>query len=552
MSEKNLEQSPLDIINDPNNFVSTKEAFKEEIPPIAHETKKVCGISRRNMLKLGGGLAAASVVASAVTGFKTGRSGDAYTGYGRTAEGEDMFFNREPFRTDVAPAMSDVVGEVRRAEWWEYFDGKHGFIGQIIADKTWNPSMGVDAIPGPVGDHYRANPHDYEYLVKSLENAVKGREYWNKTGHKQFAIAGAYTAGYMFAFANRNGSTIPEDPGDVYKQTGIEQPPEEWDFRHVSPNKMEFKSPAHASKLIKRVAHLYGASVVGICKFDPTFLMKDTMRGMKDGGRGYGDKVPEHWKSMIVFGAPMYWDSTYSAIGYSTSFDGYFRARIMAGLMENFIQALGYPARAECPPYNYEIMMTPYTILAGLAEYGRSGLAMIPEFGCNFRPSGVITSIEFEYDKPIDLGMAKFCKKCKICAETCPSGSISFDDEPQTVVRGYRRWKLDDESCFNQWVSGTTIDGLGCRVCVAVCPYTRKNTWIHKISRELEARDPTGLVATGLLAMQENFFKYPAGEEFRAPWQGGREAVYHDPPWWERSEDFFKDVIKTWTYDGMH
>jgi len=146
--------------------------------------------------------------------------------------------------------------------------------------------------------------------------------------------------------------------------------------------------------------------------------------------------------------------------------------------------------------------------------------------------------------------MADFCKKCKICAEQCPSGAIPFDDEPQTVVRGFKRWKLNEEKCYQQWASGPTQDGLGCRVCIGVCPYSRKNTWIHAISREMEPRDPTGLVSQGLLAMQKNFFKFHEAEDYRSDWDGGKEASYHNPPWWMRAENFL-EIEKDWEYHGM-
>lgn len=556
-------ENPLDIVNDPKNFMSGQEMFQDEentfseknisYEKVDEENLEKKGLSRRNFLRFGGIAAAATtVLASGAAGFATGRSADAYIGYGRTYQGEDMFFNREPFRTDV-PAMMTPVGEVTRAEWYDFFDARHTAVAELIKSKEWTPLMGLEAMPGVLGEYYRNQPERYTAMLDQFERQAKRLDYWDETAHKQYAIAGAYTNAFIHAMFNSNGSTVPEDPHDFFLKTGEEQPPEKWDYRNVSPNKMEFKSPAHASKLIKRMAHLFGMSVVGICKFDPRFMFKGHMRGMKNYGHDtWGDKVPSHWKSIIVFGVPMHWDSTASAIGYSTSFDAYFRSRCAAGLMEHFIQSLGYPARHQAPPQGYEIMITPYTLLSGIAEYSRAGLAMVPELGCNFRPAAVITDIEFEYDRPISVKMAEFCKKCKICADACPSGAISHDDEPKTIVRGFKRWKLDEEKCYTQWVSGSTIDGLGCRVCVGVCPYTRKNTWIHKISREIEPRDPTGLAASGLLLMQQNFFKYPAGEEFRAHWDGGREAVYHNPPWWERAEDFFSNVEKTWKYNGMY
>ncbi len=550
------EKDPLDIINDPANKISVDQAYKLDEDDVndkktVEETKK--SVSRRNFLKLGGAVAAvASVAASGAAGFATGRSADAYTGQGRTVQGEDMFFNRDPFRVDVAPMMTPV-GEVTRPHWTENLLFTWSMVMGFIGKKQWNPSMGMEAIPNKdLVEYYKNNPGRYESLVERIGLHVQRLEYFNTVAYKQFAIADAYNLAYRVAQASHAGSTIPEEPHDVFVKTGEPQPPEKWDYRRVNKKKMEFKSPAHATKLIKRMAHIFGAPVVGICKFDERFMFRDFMRGMPNHGADWGDKVPSHWKSIIVFGTPMNWDTIYASIGYSTSMDGYFKTRCVAGLMETFIQRLGHPARAQFPGLGFEVMAAPYVMLSGLAEYSRAGLVMVPELGSNFRTGAVITDIEFEYDKPIDINMGKFCKKCKICAETCPSGAITFDDEPTKVVRGFKRWVLDEEKCHQMWVAGSTSNGNGCRVCIAVCPYTRKNTWIHTISRELEPRDPTGMVASGLLAMQQNFFKYPAGEEFRAPWNGGREAQYHDPVWWERSEEFFGNIQQDWEYQGMH
>lgn len=538
----------LDIVHDPENY---RRIDKDGGLEAANNG--CSSPSRRNFLKIGGAAAAAATLAGAgAAGFKIGRSDDAYTGYGRTYQGGDMFFNREPFRVKT-PAMMEPVGKVERPDRYDFiFDRLKELIG-FMKKGEWHPGMGLEKLPGTLGEYYRKNPEKYRIMLDSLEKRARSREDWQGGKHERYTLPAAYTEALAHGgMYNRYGSTIPEEPDDVFKETGKPIPPEEWDFRHVKREKpMEFKSPRHASKLIKRMAHLFGTSIVGIGKFDPRFMFTNKMRGMPNGGAEWGDKVPEHWKSIIVFGVPMYWDQTYAAIGYCTSYDAYFRSRITAGLLERFINELGYPARAQFPGYHYEIMLEPYMLTTGLGEYSRSGMVMVPELGCNIRPAAVITDIEFEYDQPISVKMAEFCMKCKICAETCPSGAIPFDDEPKTVVRGFKRWKLDDEKCYNQWASGQTVDALGCRVCIGVCPYSRKNTWIHTLSRELEPRDPTGLVADGLLAMQKNFFKYPKGQDFQSDWLGGKEAVYHNPPWYLRAEEVFKDIEKTWEYHGM-
>ena len=73
--------------------------------------------------------------------------------------------------------------------------------------------------------------------------------------------------------------------------------------------------------------------------------------------------------------------------------------------------------------------------------------------------------------------------------------------------------------------SAPTYAPVGCRVCMGICPYTRKNTWIHTISREIDARDPTGLANWALLAMQKGFFHYPDAQDFKSDWDGGRKPL---------------------------
>ena len=81
-----------------------------------------------------------------------------------------------------------------------------------------------------------------------------------------------------------------------------------------------------------------------------------------------------------------------------------------------------------------------------------------------------------EIDKPIKFGVEEFCNKCKICAEQCPSGAISFADSPAeqewgtgSVLRGWEHWYINNGACYNFWRE--SMGPMGCRLCVAVCPY---------------------------------------------------------------------------------
>lgn len=539
-----------DHINDPKNCRPKEEQYNpssEAAPEGEKQDQK--GFSRRNFLKIGGATAAAATVAGgALAGYQIGNSSHARTGYSEHNP-ETMFFNRKPFEVATPPAFIKS-GKVRRPEWYEFFpERKKAFFG-MLKKGVWNPKMGLEKIPGPVGDFYRAYPDQYKSTLTAMMAKKKREEAWKKGKYKRYIIAAGYSEAHHAPMKDEvtgGWGGFPARPTT---------PPEEWDFRNIKLKEpMQFKSKKHASQLIKRMAHSFGATLVGITDFDPTFMFKDHMMGTPgDGHFGetkYGDKVPKHWKNMIVLGIPMNWDVTLSAIGYSTSFDGYSRCRDAAGKLAYFLNYIGWSGRPQVPPFDYEVMMPPYAIKAGLGEHSRAGLLMAPELGSNVRLCGIVTNLDLELDKPIDIKMTDFCEKCKICADTCPSGAISKADRPDQEKFGFKRWCLDSEKCFVSWQSGPTEHGDGCRICIGVCPYTRKNTWIHTLSREIEPRDPTGLFATGLLAMQTGFFKYPEAEDFKSEWDGGKEATYHNPPKWLRSEEWFSNVEKTWEYHGI-
>jgi epoxyqueuosine reductase len=487
--------------------------------------------SRRNFLKMGGVAAAAVTVgASAGAGFALGRDPDANVGYGRTEAGKDMFFNREPFRVDSAPTL-EVAGKLVRPEWSDFLFHRTGVLSTLMKD-GWVPTPDWKAIPDArIREYYSRYPERWDDMYQSFSEKVKHDQ--NVEKHRdQFALGWAHSAAFMRGLY----SNFPPKPNGH---------PDEVDFQWVKREQQEFKSPQHASDLIKKMAFKFGMSIVGITKMDPNFVFKNTMRGMPE----WDESIPKHWKNVIVFGTPMNWDPMYAAIGYSTSYDGYFRAKNAAGLMAAYLGELGYAARPQWPGSDYEIIVPPLAIQAGMGEAARNGILLTPELGPNIRLAAVITDLDLEADKPINTKVQHFCEECKICADSCPSGSISHADKPDAVVRGYRKFAFNQDGCWKLWRQGPTETGMGCRVCIAVCPYTRKNNWIHALVKEADPRDPTGATRKALLAMQHNFFYYPDAEAFHGDWNGGRFAGYHQTPEWLRSENYLK-VTKTWEYDG--
>jgi reductive dehalogenase len=522
--------------------------------------------SRRNFLKLGGATAAvATVGVGAATGFVLGREPDQDIGWGRTAAGKDMFFNREPFFVDKAPTLIKV-GETSRPDVRDFVFWRVGMIVGAMK-QGWHLSDGWETCPDErVVKYYTEWPERWPEIVEAL----KQKQISAKLQHKymdRLVIAHAYDHANHASMYGENGTPVnwplpPEGPPEVADFKSIyddtyghivgegQTPPKTDHTNRPIVKKREFKTPQHASKLIKKVAHQMGCSFVGITKVNPDFIFTNIMRGMPDRGAKWGDKVPDHWKSVIMLGVPMSWDGMYAAPAYGTSYEAYSEVRFAAGKLEVFLNRLGYAGRAMVPGGDYEMMMPPLAVEAGLGEAGRNGSLVSPEVGPNIRLACVVTDLEFDYDKPIDIGVREFCEECKICATACPSGSISMADKPDIVVRGYKKYEFNQDSCFRLWQSLPSDGQQGCRVCIAVCPYTRRNNWIHTLVKEADPRDKTGLTRKALLAMQHNFFYYPDAEAYAAPHNGGRLASYHQPPEWLRSEEFFKGINKDWEYDG--
>jgi len=499
------------------------------------------GLSRRTFLKTGGLVGAGVGLAGvAGAGYVAGKDYDSYTGWERYHHGEGQFFKRKAFRQD-RPTYG-VEGPTSRLEF------AHNLFNRIMTMKSllappdgsppvWTPDKGIQSLPEPLKSYYMEHQESYKMALQAFTLLKRQKTNWEK--YKiQFAIADAWSNAHGSVFEDSEGN--PHSPERFFPPEP-NSPPEEWDFRGIRRSEpLPFKSPDHAAALIKKIAHTFGATLVGITKLNPDWCYQGILRGV---GRENYDPPP-HWEYAIVVATPHQWDQVYVNPVYGTSYDAYSRERIIAGKLEVFLHELGYPARSHVPPFFYDVVTPPIAVDAGLGELGRNGLMITPELGCNARLAVVTTNIPMMVDKPIDIGVQEFCRKCKICAEQCPSGAISFKDKVDTVVRGYKRWLINDDACFNVWASVATSHVRGCRVCIAVCPYVRKNNWMHTIIRETDPRDPTGVVSSTALWMQKKLFTFPNARDYLPP-PDGKNATYGEPPDWLQTEKWFK-VNKTW------
>jgi reductive dehalogenase len=485
------------------------------------EEKKDKGISRRDLFKIGAIAGAGlQMTGFAGAGLAAGKNKRSYTGW-ESFEGVTQSFDRKSYELDEYPYKP--VGPTRRPDKTTemQFGRQAAFMPRYMFG--WRPENGLDALGEPLASFYQENPEVLEWDLRNLEEFRPKAEEDKKKYGEFFTLAQAYQAGWENNYIYYPPE--PQGPPEVsdFKIEGQSmpgQPPKMTDIREPIP----FKSPDHAAELIKKMAHIYGASFVGITKLNPLWCYANNVRGGPTGPF----EVPKHWEYAIAMGIPQEWDQFLANPTLGSSVDAYCRLRMVSGRLAAFIKTLGYPARSHHPGVEYDLMAVAVAHDAGLGQVGRHGSIILPEVGSNVRLTIVTTNIPMATDKPIDFGVGKFCKTCKICAEDCPSGAISFDETPEKLTtRGWERWRIDTSKCAAYWAQN--IGPGGCRLCLAVCPYSRKNNWMHNTSKMVDIKDPTGLVNDGLTWMQKTFFKGPGAQEYLPP-PDGRFASYRPPP----------------------
>ncbi|MBT3198971.1 MAG: reductive dehalogenase [Phycisphaerales bacterium] len=467
-------------------------------------------VNRRNFLKAVG--AGSAVTASAglwFFGTQAGQDPASYTGM-TNREGGFQTFNRRKW--SVSKPTYEKVGETSRPD--ARTEVIFARMGQI---RGYDKAKGLGEFPQHVQDYYKAHPEDLELDTTVRQEIHAKRSEEIKKPHDEFILSKAWSSAM--------GAVGPR---------GVNAPPEKWDFPRGSNTPYKMKDPKRTSRLIKKISHQFGSTLVGIAKLNPDWVYKYPMNG----GRGFKAnepmEVPEHWQYAIVVGVPMSWDPMYANPPYGTSNDAYSLSRIVAHRLTAFIKNLGYAARPHTPGADYDLMVPPIMVDAGLGEQGRHSIVITPELGCNFRPSIVTTNIPMAPDKPIDIGVQDFCKTCKVCAKQCPSGAISHGEKVE--IRGYKRYALHSSKCSNFWSS--KLGNMGCRLCVAVCPYTRKSNWLHQAALNVSLHDPTGLSDIALAKMQEVFYPGQEPQKYYMPSMGGENASYRPVPWWLKTDDF--------------
>jgi epoxyqueuosine reductase len=513
-------------------------------------------LSRRKFCKVIGlaGFAAQAVTLPSMA-YLHGKDYDTYAGW-ESFEGQSQYFDRKPFELkggvkELYEKFLPIEGKVVRPnQMIELSMMRMKMVGGLLKkNPNWKYEDGPAAlgVPKPIVDYYKKwKTKGFDHFKTDYEHITITPKI-NKEIHSKYddhtAISNAYFNAWGHSAHFPHEITDPPEISDFQ----VHDHGKTYDLRDINKKRkkrgalLKFKSPDLAAELVKKTAYQFGATLVGIAKFNPDYVYKH-IRGISKSPKAgkpnlmAQDPVPKHWKYVIVIGIPHEWDQLVSNPQYGDSYDAYMRLRACGVRVAEFLKGLGYPARWHVPPFSYDLVAPPYAIEAGLGQFGRMGTVVTPETGGNIRLACVTTDLEMTIDKPIDFGVTDFCEKCKICADQCPSNSISYADKPDQVVRGIRHWEVDKAGCFKFWEE--TMGPIGCRLCIAACPYSRKGNWVHGMARAIDPLDKTGVTSSGLLWMQKTFWKAPEKEEYlHAP--NGRHASYRPAPTWLNTEHYF-------------
>lgn len=256
--------------------------------------------------------------------------------------------------------------------------------------------------------------------------------------------------------------------------------------RPITPTegRLEVDDPSQMSRLVKKVALLYGAEMVRITKVDPRWVYQN-------------DEVPHKYAIVTVVShkrclndtAPSFWSA-------ASSSDTYSRLKFITTQLADFICQLGYDAfYRETRGPKTDMLMVPMAIDAGIGEFARNGRVLSPEFGINMRLKAVTTDLPLEVDKPISFGVHEFCMACENCAIFCPSDAIPYGppiEEPPTIHNnpGFKKWYIFADRCLMFWAANKKKwQSCGGR-CIAACPWNKPLVFSHNFVRWLAIHSP--------------------------------------------------------------
>jgi reductive dehalogenase len=233
--------------------------------------------------------------------------------------------------------------------------------------------------------------------------------------------------------------------------------------------------PARASLIVKGWAKNLGADLAGICRTDRLWTYSRRGEIHYDNWDEWGQELGEALPYAVVIATEMKYENMGSGPHTPCVVESgakYALGSYITTILAKWFSLMGYRATAE-HHRRYTTLMVPLAVDAGLGEMGRNGYLVAPKFGARIRLFACLTDMPLVPDQPISIGVDEFCRRCKKCAEVCPSRSIPLGEK--TVKNGVEKWVLNAETCFDFWGK----IGTDCSLCMTICPFSRPNNYLH-------------------------------------------------------------------------
>jgi reductive dehalogenase len=240
------------------------------------------------------------------------------------------------------------------------------------------------------------------------------------------------------------------------------------------------ESAALSTRRVRTLLRSMGAADCRITRLRPRHLYTHLGRGREAWGR---ENTLDH-AFVIVFSVEMDYAAVRNApraAMLTESATAYMRGAAMAVVLADLCASLGFRARAHFDA-NYGILLPAAAHDAGLGEMGRLGLLITPRLGPRVRLAAVTTDLPLEEDGRISFGVQDFCSFCLKCAESCPGGAISRGEKKDCA--GAEKWQSSQEACYRVW----RRLGTDCGLCLSLCPYSKPDTFYHRLVRYLCGR----------------------------------------------------------------
>jgi len=381
-----------------------------------------------------------------------------------------------------AGSFSDPAGRPKRPWWVKVVDEPTTEVDWAKMQR-YNERTGSVRGPGMAG---YVGDDEVDRLSEVAAKNEKQRMLDNVDGYtlKDQALSGAHV-GVGKTFLGPQGAKTPEDRG-VPKWTG---------------------TPDEAAKIIRAAMRHFGAASIAFIELDDNtrkliygvdpdgkdlIFTDDPMATETDDAR----YIPYNCKYAIVYTVQMSQETMRrcpTPLASQTTSLAYKRGETIQASTQEFLRGLGYQCLGESNTNALGIAPA-LGVMAGLGELSRLNRLITPEFGPMVRVFKLLTDLPVATDKPIDAGIMEFCKRCKKCAEACPSESLSFLDEPTWETQGgwnnpgHKAFFENSVTCLSYWREQA---GTNCGICFAVCPFAKKDqAWVHEWVKAGTAKVP--------------------------------------------------------------